>query len=204
METTETFIGSWTIASATLAKFAGRPFKIFARWYASLDGAEMIARMKWNSATTVSETPRVTLSSSGKLTEIGTMYIPPFLPEKMYTGSQAQALVLMLYGNKTTAGTVKLDYLMLVPVDNYIKITDANVGVSPGGTLYIDGITRDVYSVDSIGNYSRSYAVEGTWPTFEPDKSQALVVMYDQATGASDITKAASIRVYMRQRRRLP
>lgn len=195
--TSEAFIGLWRLTSATLIKMMGKPYRILAKLVSNLSGAEVRPVLKWNASTTLFSGEKVALNSD-LLVDFGTLFLPPFLPDKAFASSAFASIDLMLYGNYTSASVIYIDYLCLVPVENYGHVYDV-VGIPTSGVLTIDGIEGRVYATDGSGNLQKSQTLEGSYPSLYPGRDGAIVLQYDHSI--SDRCKAT---LYARPRRRMP
>ena len=185
--TTEAAVTSWTLPSVMMAAAGSNYFRVMARFFDSTDIVNCEYRLKvlygstvlWDSGLfTFLDTYEPTVKI---LREFATVQLPPYMLE----GSSPPDLTLQLLGASTTgsAETVKLDYLMLLPLDGYRKFRSVG-GLAQYTLLMDDGIDGTVYYTVSTSRIDDIQA-EGKQIMLVPGKTTRIYFQYHTPTDAT-------------------
>ncbi len=202
--TSDAKITAWTIPTETLAAAKSAYFKVFARFFDGSNLTDIKLRIKiFYSSKLLYEGPLIefddTYSGISRLwREIDTVQLPPFLTE----GNTPTDLSFELWGITTTAQTeaVKLDLLMLLPVNHYRKLV-SDSGVAQNSILIDDGLLDTFYqSVSS--EYVRDITAEGSqlmlWPGID---NRIYFIQHSETADTADVNRTMSVKVFYRPRR---
>lgn len=197
---------SWTLDSTFLGRCGGGDYTILGRFLNSVQ-ADTWARLRVSIASTVTlyETPAVLLpigTSTSRLISFGRVQLPPYLWNTS-DGIGSLTLELRIW-RPAGSYTQALDYLQLMPMDCYRKIENLGWNLGYLETLVDDGIDKLTYAicVPSMGISAGSYGYHvpyGDSIRVKPGVDQKLYVV---VTGATPATRASSVRVHYRPRRK--
>ena len=129
---------------------------------------------------------------------IDTIQLPPYLLE----GATPTDLTIELWGIRTSAGdkTIKLDCLMLLPINKYRKLRSLS-GVAQNSVLIDDGI-KELYYQTVSSEYVRDIVAEGEsimlWPAID---NRLYFIQHSETANTADRDRLITVKVFYRQRR---
>lgn len=192
---------SWVLSSTMLNAYKARYYRIVARFFGG-QGAGVFLHLRvtfpsGSPLTVVAQTPEVELNSA-TLQEIGILQIPPWLPQE----SSFYPIDLNLYGYKSGGGTLNLDCLFLMPVDNYRILNPQGYGLAYQARIVDDGIADSIYT-DGWGAAGKTghYLGYGSRIMAWPGITSRVYIISTNDTGGSQIERTRSVRMYYRPRR---
>lgn len=196
----------WTIADAQVAKFAGRPVRILARFTGTVVAAYCRVTIEYpagvaGASATEFETTQVTLLDTSKNThDLGELHIPPWLAN----AADVDAVSVILLIRKVGGWTLDLDYIQLTPVDSFAIYRPAYAGVEYNERLYDDpqvsGLYNALYVSDSSqANKRGTYVREGGPLMLYPGRTQRVYFLVN-ASG-QEVFRTSQITIEYRARR---
>jgi hypothetical protein len=198
----ESKIASWALSSNLLTAAAGRFYKVLVRFFQDPRlSVRYRFKLVWNNAT-VWNGPLVSMDLlyATSIRDMGTMRLPPWLPG--LTGLSELTLDLYAIG----AGTVKIDYLFLTPVDGWRKLECIGYNLPANSRAIDDGIDDRLYADTGSGSDKIGLFVGYGQPIhLEPGKNQRLYFLQADNAGFagadSSIARTLGVKLYYRPRR---
>lgn len=198
---------TWEIPSADLDRFAGRYFKLLARWQTATPNANFTWQLQVSyitarpvgapkTYTPIWTGPEFELDASTTFTDLGVVQLPPWLLG--LTALDTLALqIIAKFTEDEPPGFPCLDYLYLLPLDAYRYFTS----LAWAARLVDDGVLNLVYT-ESASATTRKGAVTayGAPIMLQPGVVQRIYFLEPD----SAITATLFIRAYYRQRRSVP
>lgn len=192
----------WSITNTLLRTDKRRHFLVLARFFD--DPSDFKLRLKTSfpsgaTADVITQTNLVTCGSD-RLQALGALQLPPWLSG--YSSTKA-SMNLELYGLKSGTGTLKLDFLYLLPIDHWriyrpstrgLLYTDILKDDPPGEQLYVS-------HQSGISGASGIYTPLGEPLYAWPGRDQALFFLALNDSGASEIDRSFTVRAWHRPRR---
>ncbi|MBN2393483.1 MAG: hypothetical protein JXR84_22310 [Anaerolineae bacterium] len=189
----ETTAFDWNLSAAFLATTKGNRFRVLGRVVGAT--SNLRARLKiLLSLTTIAETAEVDVADG--LVDFGIVQLPPYLTGE----TDLYALTFRLSGRCAGGATFILDYLQFTPLDSYRVLVPRGYGVAYTTTLVDNGITGALY-VDCAGSGKTGlYIAHGSPVMLWPSVAQRLYFLCKNSSGAPDIVRTHTVRVYYRPR----
>lgn len=202
---TATWIFSWILSSATLAKLAGHNYKVLLRVgdKVGLTNLKIQVRVNFPSgtpSTVVDQGPEVTLNNTNYLFEIGMVQLPPWLPGE----DDCAPLDLYLYGRQTGGGNIHVDCIQLCSVDGYRILKPRGYGTGYNVKVVDDGFDKLIYTDGwAVAGKTGHYVGYGEQLMLHPNKDQRIYFAQTGDTADSDIARALDVKIVYRPRRQL-
>lgn len=193
----------WTLPTATLNAAAGNFVHAIIRYALAPGDVRMKVQLEWNSTrlhTTPSVYPRDGFAT--KLKDIGVFRLPPWLIGQ--TGMDSIDLVLLAYQNSGFDSSIDVDFLALLPAENYRFLYTMGYGVAQDKRIVDDGITDTYYLDNGAGANKIGIIQSGGGPQVQliPGLTQRLYFWQaGQSLFNGAIDRLVSVRVAYRPRR---
>lgn len=188
---------SWTIASGD---FYQKRYRAVVRLRDDVAYTDLWLKAKLLSGSVViAETRWMLVNAGEELVVIGSLMIPPFaLGEAIDLGN----LTLALYEKRATgAGTINLDYLILLPQDGWRRYS-AISGLAYNETLVDDPVRGALVTEYGAGSHKVTSKIEEGEPVMlQPGVKNILYFLQDITTGEAAIDRTASVTVKCHPRR---
>lgn len=207
--TNEYKLFDWTLSTAMLDALRSGYFRLLGRWF-SQSYADFYVRPKVLFGTSeIWSGEQLLLTQNTVLQELAVR--PAQLPPWPRTPGSAYPLHLTLYCQRTTAAasTVGLDFLALMPTDSWVRLMPRGAGLPQNARIVHDGILGLTYEdgLATAGQYEgyTPYPYGAAIMLWPGELQYLYILVADTATGAgSAIARTSSVRVYYRERRRIP
>lgn len=196
---------TWTLTDAQMDAFGGSRVQPFIRLrVATLFASATKLRLQliYQSLVIWQQRFQTTMNLTDNLQMVGSpIQIPPD-----FLGADLQSLGLRLTATRAAGGTLSVDYLKLMPLDSFARLTPkVTYGLAKDETLVIDGISHPprtyiLVGGDKVGQYTPGYGVAPlhVWP----NALQRFYFAWDSTDGTSSIAKTAGVKIFYRPRRR--
>lgn len=184
----------WSLSSAQMQRTLGRRFRILARMVGWSTANEIYLTMilrDSNGLMTLAESDEVKLGTSGsQILDLGELPLPA-------GGYQASwgAQVLSMSIRATGAATLNHDFFQLTPLDSYQVIAQRGYTVANSGVITFDNIENLFHYAGNPIYSPRSGSLQ-----VYPGVTQRIYILNDEGT-SSNITRAFTVRAYIRERR---
>lgn len=195
---------TWQLTANDLSFAAGRWYKALLRFQIEANStfAQYRLQLEYNSIA-IWKGPLVSLDTNYSLAirDILTFQMPPSLAGLANLG----ALDLVLRGYQTTGAAIdlKIDCLILLPVDGYRLINGVLGAAEYNRRVIDDGITPILYEDDGSGAGRIPTWIGYSTPIMlQPNRTQRLYfITHSEAGGTAPIVQTISVKIYYRQRR---
>ncbi len=204
VSTPEAKMTAWTIPTETLAATKSAYFKVMARFFDGTNLTDVKLRIKIFYASQALyvggqiEYDDTYAGISRLWRAIDTIQLPPYLLE----GATPTDLTIELWGVRTSAGdkTIKLDCLMLLPINKYRKLRSLS-GIAQNSVLIDDGV-KGLYYQTVSSEYVRDIVAEGEpimlWPAID---NRLYFIQHSETANTADRDRLITVKVFYRQRR---
>lgn len=203
--TTETQVFMWTLSNTDIAR--GLPFRVMARFvnnaYDNLYARIVVYGGSGDGEVWRSKLIRVGYEDGAgvELSDMGTIRLPPGYPEGLTPSSVKIALNFLRAQSGTH--TVRLDYLMFMPMDGGYRVIEASAAentLDNSAFLVDDGILEQTYRLTSLGVGTFQWSHTGDYLKAQPYKEGRISFLWADDTTAP-ATWQSTVRVYYRERR---
>lgn len=196
-----TITARWTLSSATLSKFAGRPALILANFkdfaYSASTPIYVTASVTdTDGVLTLASTPETTLQTTDAyLQPLGVLYLPP---AGYSTAWDAMGLTLVMRTSQTE--TIDLDYIQLLPTESkqYRQIVQRGMSLDSGEEVVDNGTDGLLYAEASSVRLPY-YEARGEPVHVIPNKTQRIMIQHDGVGATADWY--VNVKAYYRPRR---
>lgn len=176
-----TITARWTLSSANLSKFAGRPAMVLANFKAFTYGATtpiycVASITDTDGVLLLASAAEMTLKTADDyLQPLGVLYLPP---GGYSTAWDAMALTLVMRTSQTE--TIDLDYIQLLPAERgrYRQIVQRGMSLDTGDEVVDNGTDEMVY-VEASAIRLPYYEQRGEVLTLLPNKTQRVIIQHD-------------------------
>lgn len=195
----------WTIDATALQKTAGRWFRALVAVRSRTAAPSVLETMQADlrdstGVNVLYRGPEVTVNPNGTagypLVDLGALPLPPGSAAASYERLQLWITLRLSAGTATT----QIDYIQLMPADNYRPLRIVPIGTNNGDVIVDDGIDGASYATANgfKGPFLRSFSS----PLMaEPGKLQRIYLQSDSDTLPLSITDKWTIKAWYRPRR---
>lgn len=205
--TNEYKLFDWELTTAMLDALRAGYFRLLGRWF-SQPYSDFYVRPKVLFGTSeIWAGEQLLLAQSVTLQELAAR--PLQLPPWPRTPGSAYPLHLALYCQRlaAAASTVGLDFAALMPTDSWLRLVPRGSGLPQNARIVHDGILGLTYEdgLATAGQYEGYTPYPyGAAVMLWPGEVQRLYVLVSNSANGSEIARTSSVRVYYRERRRVP
>lgn len=198
---TQAIMARWLLNGTYLSRSAGRWFKILAAFGADPGaGIKLQCKITFPAGTpitVVASSQEVTLATYGRLQDIGTLQIAPWLAGE----TSLTDVDLTLYARKVGGGAIAIDYLQVTPLDGYRLLVPRGYGAAYTIRLVDDGIGKVVWTdgwtpAGKTGHYTTS----GDALMLYPGRAQRIYFLQSGDSGDIAITRLLNVKIFYRAR----
>jgi len=173
-------IAYWGLTAAQIKRMAGSYYHVIARFTDTATMQQVKYKFGVVMGDVASKGPLIRVTNDQSIQDLGAVQIPPAFidPAQSYTASN-----VYLYGTRydLAAVTVKFDWLMLMPADNFRVYQTlsggATDGLAYGHTLIDDPQTGQVY-VQASGAYRHPWLALGPPLMLHPGRNHRLLLCW--------------------------
>lgn len=201
---TEQQISLTTLTTAFLNGANGAHYRLFIKMWTGTSEMRLNAGLYFPASvalTPMQKAPEVVAGFANSLVDLGTLQIPPWLPNV----KNQTDIGLRIGGRKAGGFNVTLNDIFLFPANAFRQLMPRGYGLAYNTRLVDDGIIDRVWTdgwtpAGKTGHYS-GY---GDLITLVPGKDQRLLFLNNSDTGGTGDDQTLSIKLYYRPRKLTP
>ncbi len=199
---TQQLIARWTLSTAYLNSAQGRWFKILAAFNGYVpSGVWLQVKITFPAGTpltVVGSGQEMAVAFNGKLQDIGTIQIPPWLA----AAGDLEPVDLSLYARATGGNSISFSYLQVTPLDGYRMLIPRGYGASYGIRVVDDTINNYLYTDGwTPPGKTGHYTAVGDPIRLIPGKLQRLYFLQKGDSGDIATSRELSVKLFYRPRR---
>jgi hypothetical protein len=179
---TDTATDHATWALSSIANYAGQFFRVVARFQAAPPSNSFAKMRLYDGASLLYDAPEYRALTTGLFQELGTLQIAP---NAAGLASLANLTLALTAYNTDDAGTLKLDYIVLLPTEGLRYVQPTSLSLAASDVITDDGINGVVY-VNTAGGLHMGMAGYGRRPVLWPGRTNRFYTIFGDDTAAVD------------------
>jgi hypothetical protein len=197
---------SFLLSAGDFDKYAGRYFKVLARFLATIPtNVKLRIKLIYKTgvdATTIWQTGQFMLdtSRSYQIRDLFTMRLPPWLIGQ----TELMNLTFIITGQQSTGSPidVNLDFIQITPLDGWRMLECIGYGVAQNERMVDDGFTRTKWVDDGVDAKAGIVLGYGNQIELYPGKTQRIYFLMEAAAAnTAEIDRTVTIKLFYRPRR---